>query len=241
MQDDKIRLAQLMGLCYTMVEIALYPPEAERQQEEFYMKKKADVRRMTELALLMAIIILMTFTPLGYLPTPWGLSITLIVIPVAVGGIILGPKAGAFLGATFGLFSFIKTFTPMGSVLNIAMLEASLFKFIILCLVPRVLVGLLPALIYWGLRKFQKIRTVSQALCCFLTPIFNTLFYMTFCWLLFSDTWLANAGLEGSGIGVLGLMLSTVAVNGIVEAAACLVLGTPVSKALLHALHRDEK
>ena len=204
------------------------------------MKHKLNVRRMTELALLMAIIIVMTFTPLGYLPTPWGLSITLIVIPVAVGGIVLGPKAGAFLGLVFGLFSFIKTFTPLGSILNIAMLEASLPKFVILCIVPRVLVGLLPALIYQGFRRFQKLRTVSQALCCFLTPIFNTLFYMTFCWLLFSDTWLAHSGQEGSGISVLFLMLSAVAVNGIVEAVACLILGTPVSKALLRVLHHNK-
>lgn len=205
------------------------------------MKRKTNIRRMTELALLMAIIILMTFTPLGYLPTPWGLSITLIVIPVAIGGIVLGPKAGAFLGLVFGLFSFIKTFTPMGSMLNIAMLEASVLRFIILCIVPRVLVGLLPALIYRKLKRYQKLRTFSQALCCFLTPIFNTLFYMTGCWLLFSDTWLASTGNTGSGISVLFLMLSAVAVNGIVEAVACLVLGTAVSKALLHALHRNEQ
>ena len=204
------------------------------------MKRKVSVRRMTELALLMAIIILMTFTPLGYLPTPWGLSITLIVIPVAIGGIVLGPKAGAFLGLVFGLFSFIKTFTPMGSTLNIAMLEASLPKFVILCIVPRVLVGWLPALLYRKLKGLTKLRTFSQAICCFLTPIFNTLFYMTGCWLFFSDTWLAHTGNSGSGINVLFLMLGAVAVNGIVEAAACLVLGTAVSKALLHALHRND-
>ena len=213
---------------------------AERQQEEPNMKRKVSVRRMTELALLMAIIILMTFTPLGYLPTPWGLSITLIVIPVAIGGIVLGAKAGAFLGLVFGLFSFIKTFTPMGSFLNIAMLEASLPRFIILCIVPRVLVGWLPALLYRKLKQITKLRTISQAICCFLTPIFNTLFYMTACWLLFADTWLAHTGNTGSGVNVLALMLGTVAVNGIVEAVACLVLGTAVSKALLHTLHRNE-
>ncbi len=204
------------------------------------MKKKLDVRRMAQLALLMAIIIVMTFTPLGYLPTPWGLSITLIVIPVAVGSIVLGPRAGTFLGLVFGLLSFIKTFTPMGSVLNIAMLEASPIGFFILCVVPRLLVGSLPGLLYAWLKKYRKLRTVSQAVCCFLTPILNTLFYMTVCWLLFADTWLAASGKEGSGIGVLGLMLSAVAVNGMVEAASCLLLGTPVARALLHTLNREE-
>ena len=60
---------------------------------------------MVELAMMIAIILLMSFTPLGYLRTP-GLSITLLTIPVAVGAIILGPKGGAVCGFTFGATSF---------------------------------------------------------------------------------------------------------------------------------------
>lgn len=202
------------------------------------MKRKLNVRRMTELALLMAIVLLMAYTPLGYLNTPWGLSITLIVVPVAVGAIVMGPKAGAFLGLVFGLTSFFKTFGGAG--LGPVMLDANPLGYFILCVVPRVLVGFLPGLIYLGLKRFEQYRTASQALCCFLTPVLNTSLYMTTLWLLFSDTWLAYNAIEGSGFSVLVLMLSGVAVNGIVEAAACLLLGTAVSKALLHTLHRNE-
>ncbi len=202
------------------------------------MKKKLDVRRMAELALLMAIILVMAFTRLGYLNTPWGLPVSLIVIPVAVGGIVMGPKAGTFLGLVFGLSSFAKTFGDAG--MGPLMLEADPVGYFILCVGPRVLVGLLPSLLYAWLKKFKKFCTVSQAVCCFLTPVTNTVLYMSTLWLLFADTWLAFNGKEGSGFSLLWLMLGGVAVNGIVEAAACLLIGTAVSKALLHTLNRDE-
>lgn len=203
------------------------------------MNKKLSIRRMTQLALLMAIIMVMAFTRLGYLTTPWGLPISLIVIPVAVGGIVLGPKSGAFLGLVFGLTSFAKTFGDAG--MGPLMLEANPVGYFVLCVVPRVLVGLLPSLLYAWLKKFRKFRTASQALCCFLTPVCNTVLYMSTLWLLFSDTWLAYNGKEGSGFSVLLLMLGGVAVNGIVEAFACLLAGTAVSKALLHTLNQDEE
>ena len=202
------------------------------------MKHRTELRRMTELALLTAIVLLMAFTPLGYLTTPWGLNITLIVVPVAVGAVVMGPKEGAFLGLVFGLTSFSKGFTGAG--LSPIMLDADPIGFFILCVVPRVLVGFLPGFFYSQLKKFAKLRTFSQALCCFLTPIFNTALYMTTLWLLFSDTWLAFNGAEGTGFSLLILMVSGVAVNGIIEAAACLILGTAVSKALIRTLHRND-
>lgn len=197
--------------------------------------KKQSIRRMTELSLLMAIVLLMGFTPLGYLPTPWGLPVTLIVIPVAVGGIVLGPKAGTFLGLVFGLTSFFKTFGSAG--MGPVMLDANPIGFFVLCVAPRLLVGLLPALLYKGLRRFQKMRTLSQAVCCFLTPLCNTVLYMTTLWLLFADTWLNFNGGNASGFSLLWLMISGVAVNGISEAVACLVIGTAVSKALIRFIN----
>ena len=61
---------------------------------------KTRILCLSELALLAALVLLMAFTPLGYLQTPWGLQITFIVVPVAIGAVILGPGAGAALGST---------------------------------------------------------------------------------------------------------------------------------------------
>lgn len=70
---------------------------------------KLNTTYMVEMALLIAIILIMAFTPIGYIKT-FGLEITLIVVPVAVGAVVLGPTAGAILGGVFGLTSFIQCF-----------------------------------------------------------------------------------------------------------------------------------
>ena len=72
-------------------------------------RKKFSTKFLVEMALLVAIILIMAFTPLGYIKTA-GIEITLIVVPVAVGAVTLGPAAGAILGGVFGLASFLRCF-----------------------------------------------------------------------------------------------------------------------------------
>ena len=206
------------------------------------MKRKTDVRYLTELGLLTALVLIMAYTPLGYLRTPWGVEITFIVIPVAIGSILLGPAAGGFLGLVFGLTSFFQCFgtSPLGAML----LGLSPFGTFFCCVVNRVLVGILPGLLYRLLRRYDRTKVAGIAVCCFLTPVLNTLLYIVGNWLIFSQAWLdiaANSyGYTGAGgLGLLGFMLSLVAVNGLAEAAACLVLGTSVCKALQKAIYRE--
>ena len=80
------------------------------------------------------------------------------------------------------------------------------------------------------------------AVCCLLTPLLNTLLYMSTLYLLFGQTWLGiaqGAGYGGDGgISLLGFMLASVAVNGVAEAVACLILGTAVCAALQKTVNR---
>ena len=73
-------------------------------------KKKFSTKFLVEMALLVAIILIMAFTPLGYIKTA-GIEITLIVVPVAVGAVTLGPAAGAILGGiwTCQFFALLRT------------------------------------------------------------------------------------------------------------------------------------
>lgn len=54
-----------------------------------------------------AIIIIMAFTPLGYIPLVV-INATIIHIPVILGSLFCGPKKGAFLGFVFGFTSCLK-------------------------------------------------------------------------------------------------------------------------------------
>ena len=205
------------------------------------MKKNVNVQRMAEIALLTAILLILAFTPLGYLNTPWGVEITVIVVPVAVGSVILGPTAGAFLGLVFGMTSFVQCFgaSPMGAM----MLQISPVGTFVCCVVTRVLVGWLPGLLYQLFKRIKKANVFSIGLCCFLTPVINTALYIVGNYLIFSDTWLdlaIGSGYDGGkGISLLGFMLGMVAVNGIVEAISCMFLGTAVCKALQKTIHKN--
>ena len=206
------------------------------------MNNKVNVKRMAEIALLTAIVLILAFTPLGYLKTPWGVEITFIVVPVAVGSVVLGPTAGAFLGFVFGMTSFVQCFgaSPLGAM----MLQISPIGTFICCVVTRILVGWLPGLIYQLFRRIKKANLFGIGLCCFLTPVINTALYIVGNYLIFSDTWLDIAvgsyGYTGEGgISLLAFMLGMVAVNGIVEAISCMFLGTAVCKALQKTIHKN--
>lgn len=69
------------------------------------MNKQSKTMRLTLMGLFAAVLLLMAYTPLGYLNIG-PLAITFNVIPVALAAITLGPVGGVAMGAVFGLTSF---------------------------------------------------------------------------------------------------------------------------------------
>ena len=115
-------------------------------------------------ALFTAIIVIMAFTPLGYIPLVV-INATIIHIPVILGALFLGPKKGAFLGFVFGLTSFInntfKAVTASAFVFSPVLAYnvvgvSGIFKSLYICFVPRILVGVVPYFIYILICKILK-------------------------------------------------------------------------------------
>ena len=115
-------------------------------------------------ALFTAIIVIMAFTPLGYIPLVV-INATIIHIPVILGALFLGPKKGAFLGFVFGLTSFInntfKAVTASAFVFSPVLAAdvvgiSGVFKSLYICFVPRILVGIVPYFVYILIRKVLK-------------------------------------------------------------------------------------
>lgn len=113
-------------------------------------KKLSKLQYMVITAVLAAIIVFLMFSGLGYIPTGFGFTITILMIPVAIGAILLGPGAGAILGTVFGLTSLATCFLGLDA-LGVALLAISPWKTVIVCLVPRILVGYLCGLIFKAL------------------------------------------------------------------------------------------
>lgn len=191
-------------------------------------KKKVNTKNMVQLAILMAIIFLMAFTPLGYLKI-FLLDITLLVIPVAVGAVLLGPVAGAVLGLTFGFTSFILSFSsPLGAM----MLDISPVFRVITCIVPRVLCGLLTGVVYKVAKKSKasKFATPIANLAC---PLFNTVFFMSALMIFYYNTPAIQSIAASAGVfNPILLIFVMVGINALIEAFACFIIGTAVTRAL---------
>ena len=193
-----------------------------RKEEETMTQKKFSTKYLVEMALLVAIILIMAFTPIGYIRTA-GLEITLIVVPVAVGAVTLGPAAGAILGGV----------SPFGA----ALLGINGFLTFLVCVPTRILMGWLTGLIYKGLRKTKLPSGVSVTisnLCC---PLLNTTFFMGMLVIGFYNTEYIQSFVSALGAkNALLFILAFVGVNGLVEAIVCFVVGTAISAALKKAL-----
>lgn len=192
-------------------------------------KKKFDTKKMVELAIFIAIIILMAFTPLGYMKL-FVIDITLIVIPVAVGAIILGPTAGAVLGFTFGLTSFILSFSsPLGAM----MLDISPVYRVITCIVPRILCGWLTGVVYSELRKNKALSKIAVPVANLACPIFNTVFFMSALMIFYYKTpAIQDMATKMDVFNPIALIFAMVGVNALIEAVATFIIGAAVTKAL---------
>ena len=134
------------------------------------------IGKMVRLAILIAILLLMAFTPLGYIRFG-GLEITFLTVPVIIGAIILGPVEGAILGGVFGLTSFFQCFgmSPFGATL----LSINPVLTFIVCFFPRTLMGLCCGLIFKGLSVIDKTKIVSFGAASLSGALLNTVFFMT--------------------------------------------------------------
>lgn len=196
--------------------------------------KKFSTKQFVEMALLTAVILLLAFTPIGYIRT-FGLEITLIVVPVTVGAVTLGPAAGAVLGAVFGITSFIQCFgmSPFGAVL----LGINPFATFVVCVVSRILMGWLTGLIYQALKNVRQIKKAAVVIANLIGPFLNTCFFMGTLVLCFYHTEYIQGLAQSMKVSnVFAFIVAFVGVNGLIEAAVCFVVGSAISKALLVVL-----
>lgn len=196
--------------------------------------KKFSTKQFVEMALLTAVILLLAFTPIGYIRT-FGLEITLIVVPVTVGAVTLGPAAGAVLGAVFGITSFIQCFgmSPFGAVL----LGINPFATFVVCVVSRILMGWLTGVIYQALKNVRQIKKAAVVIANLIGPFLNTCFFMGTLVLCFYHTEYIQGLAQSMKVSnVFAFIVAFVGVNGLIEAAVCFVVGSAISKALLVVL-----
>ena len=194
------------------------------------MQNKKKIRELVLTSLFAAIIIIMAFTPLGYIPLGI-INATIIQIPVIIGALFCGPKQGAFLGFLFGFTSFLKnTITPatLSAFVFSPVLAANMFGAkgalfsTFICFVPRIMVGIVPYFVYKGLKNCSKWKTLNFAIAGVLGAFTNTCLVMGSIYFLYKDAYAAAQGIEPSA--VLGVIAGIISFNGVIEAVLSGVL-----------------
>ena len=221
-------------------------------------KRKKDVRWMVMVALMAAIVIVLANTPLGMIQLPL-VKATTVHIPVIIGAVVLGPAAGAILGATFGICSVISNtmaptllsfaFSPFLSTTGLIGAVKALWISVGCRMMIGIFAGWFWILLKWiftnhhleeitdeeekkeKTKKQKKRMNIALLVTGFVTSIFHTILVMGSIYVLLAQQYAQAKDVAVSS--VFGLVLGTVLASGIPEAIAAAILVFAIGKVLL--------
>lgn len=153
-------------------------------------KAKMSTNNLVMCALLAAIVVVLQY--LGSFIKLGPFSVTLVLIPIAVGAALCGKAAGAWLGAVFG---FVVLLTDSGAFL-VFNAPATIFT----VMLKGILAGFCAGLVYELLKKRSKfLAVVASAIVC---PLINTGVFLICCKIFFMsliNTWSSELGFASAG------------------------------------------
>ena len=187
------------------------------------------VQKLTGLAVLTAIVVILQLVGSSIRFGPF--SVSLVLIPIAIGAILFGPFGGAWLGFVFGVTVLISGDAAPFFVVNAP-------GTVLTVLLKGILAGLCAGLVYKALRhKNMLLSTVLTAAVC---PIVNTGVFLIGCKLFFMDTitgWAEAAGFPSAGAYILGAFIGF---NFLFEFLVNIVL-SPVIIKIIRAIRSGER
>ncbi len=188
--------------------------------------QKVKTLEMTELAILTAIVLVLQLTGTTIKLTGLGTSISLVLIPIVLGAVLLGPAAGAWLGFAFGTVTYLMGVFGMDGFTNI-LFNAHPFLTALICFGKGICAGLAAGLIYHALKKFNTYAAAIAAAAA--APIVNTgLFILG--GLTMTETLAVNFA-DGAGVSVVYyLIIFCAGINFLFELALNLILSPVIYK-----------
>lgn len=184
------------------------------------MKRKT-LNDFVLLALLVALIALLGFTPLGLIPLGF-INVTILCVPVIVGTLHMGRKNGMILGLAFGVVSFISALIKPSALVS-TLMGASPLLVAVMSLLPRLMVPVVADGVYHLFREKNEHLAVGVGAVC--GSVTNTILYLGLMLLFY-----VLCGLDTAG--VLSLIAGVAVIAGTCEAIAAAILCTPILAAL---------
>ena len=201
------------------------------------MIKNKGTSEMVKMALFIALIILLSVTPLGYIPLG-PINATTIQMPVIIGAVLFGWKKGAILGGVFGLTSLIKNtvqpnltsfvFSPFVPVFGE---ESGSPWALVVGLFSRIMIGVVAAAVFNFLVKIKANKTVASVAAGFFGSLTNTVLVMGGIYLFFGESY--SAAKEIAYNALLATVTATITGAGITEAIVSAVVSGAVCTALI--------
>lgn len=193
--------------------------------EYIMAEKKFSTRKLTGLAILTALVVILQFLPIK---GPFFL-ITLTLVPIVIGSALYGAFSGAWLGFIFGVTVLLSGDAAAFLTINIPGTIATV-------LVKGTLAGLAAGLVY---KLASKVNRYFGVICSALVaPVVNTGIFLLGCRLFFMDTvngWAAASGYENVGAY---MILSLVGINFLIELGVDLVC-SPVILRLINIRKKE--
>lgn len=183
-------------------------------------------RGLAFLGLMLAITIIMSLTPLGFIPLGVVVSATITHVPTIITGITLGPVAGFIMGTSFGIISLVNAITRPSGLLD------PLFMNPLVSVLPRMFIGVVAYYVYFLISKLLKETKLKNSVSSFIGGMAGS---FTNTALVFLMLYLVYASrveeLLGSSVGV--IFAGVLTTSGIAEAIISGLITTPIVMAYL--------
>ena len=172
--------------------------------------RKQRTLKMVQMAILLALVVVLQV--FGNSIKVGATSFSLVLIPIALGGMLLGARAGALLGFVFGVITLTAGITGTDVFTQILFQDHPVLTSLT-CLGKGTAAGFVAGPLYGAVAK--KNRYVAAFIAAGAAPIVNTGIFIL-CGLLMSDTLSANFVADGSTV-VYFLVIVCAGINFIVE------------------------
>ena len=200
--------------------------------------RNEQIKKIAFTGIIIGLIIVMSFTMLGFIPMASGASITLVHIPVLIGAMVLGKKYGTVLGLIFGICSLILAF------MNVA--TNAPFTNPIVSILPRIAFGFLVCPLYNMFKKLIKNDIASTAVTMCVATFIHTIIVLVPMYIIWRTgfyfgvaDYTAAYG-DGTGVNLFALIFGILLANGLIEIALAGIVGTPIAMAMKVVLNKDK-
>lgn len=192
--------------------------------------KNNNISRMVQLAVLLAIVIILQCF-LGTIVVG-ATSFSVVLVPIVVGAILLGPGAGAFLGFAFGLVVLVMGITGQDGFTNMLFVAQPLFTAVI-CLGKGTAAGWAAGMLYKAFAKMNSFWASVAAAA--IAPVVNTGLFILGGLTVVRGTLEANLAAFGADSVLIFLVIGCAGVNFLVEFGVNMVL-SPAIYRIIHVV-----